>query len=163
MFKPGSIVYQKETIVNGTIEENYTDRLSFVLFSTKLDEQEFVATCPITSTWRTVQRSPRDYCVAPYLVCGKEKHGFVRIKDLTLYEASTVIPTGLIASEVVVERVQSAIRQLATTEVDFALYNFVISEFDQLDQRMKADSKEEKRLRKKQRVEARRIAKRSEH
>lgn len=75
MIKPGDLVYQEKTIVNGkNYKDNKDNRLSVVLFTFFNDNIEYICSCPITNHIVTSKKTNSNFLYIPYEILNEKNY-----------------------------------------------------------------------------------------
>ncbi len=124
--KSGDIVWQERTMING---KNYKDnkdcRVSVVIFSTQIDDEEVVCTCPLTNSIGTAQRQSDCYYSQSYLVLDGRKFSCVKLDSVRLYPASIVHTLGISVNDIQNEQItEKLLEYLQNTNQD-DLYSII--------------------------------------
>lgn len=124
--KSGDIVWQERTMING---KNYKDnkdcRVSVVIFSTQIDDEEVVCTCPLTNSIGTAQRQSDCYYSQSYLVLDGRKFSCVKLDSVRLYPASIVHTLGISVNDIQYEQItEKLLEYLQNTNQD-DLYSII--------------------------------------
>lgn len=124
--KSGDIVWQEKTMIN---DKNYNDnkdcRVSVVIFSTQIDDEEIVCTCPLTNSVGTAQRKPDCYYSQSYLVLDGKKFSCVKLDSVRLYPTSIVHTLGISVNDIQYDRItEKLLEYLQNTNQD-DLYSII--------------------------------------
>ena len=124
--KSGDIVWQEKTMIN---DKNYNDnkdcRVSVVIFSTQIDDEEIVCTCPLTNSVGTAQRKPDCYYSQSYLVLDGRKFSCVKLDSVRLYPASIVHTLGISVNDIQYKQItEKLLEYLQNTNQD-DLYSII--------------------------------------
>lgn len=124
--KPGDVVWQERTMVNG---KNYKDnkdcRASIVIFTSQIDGEEVVCTCPLTNSVDTAKRNPDAYYSQSFLVLDGRKFSCVKLDSVHLYPASIVHTLGISVNNIQYDRItEKLLEYLQNTNQD-DLYSIV--------------------------------------
>ncbi len=124
--KSGDIVWQERTMINGkNYKDNKNCRVSVVIFSTQIDDEEVVCTCPLTNSIGTAQRQSDCYYSQSYLVLDGRKFSCVKLDSVRLYPASIVHTLGISVNDIQYEQItEKLLEYLQNTNQD-DLYSII--------------------------------------
>lgn len=96
MIKYGSIVLQKNTLVNKVnYKDNKENRFSVVLFEFNLNNEEYVCSCPITNHIQTIKNFSKNSLYIPFQILTDKKYCSVKLDSVYFYPKKDITPTGL--------------------------------------------------------------------
>jgi len=96
MIKEGSIVLQKNTLVNKVnFKDNKQNRFSVVLFEFTLNNEEFVCSCPITNHVQTMKNFNKYSLYIPFQILTDKKLCSIKIDSVYFYPKKEITQTGL--------------------------------------------------------------------
>lgn len=160
MFNPGDIVFQKNTLVNKkNFKDNKDNRLSVILFEIKINDKDYVCSCPITNHVQTIKNFKKNSIYIPFQILNDYKYCSIKIDSLYLYPVEEIKLSGLNLNEKTMLKIYDNILNLDNNETVFNLeeLNIIKNNIEiiknNLDKTQKKKLKEEKRLRKIKRKE----------
>lgn len=157
MLKPGSVVIQDKVFINNRIEAGNERRLSVVLFSESIEGEDYVCSCPITSTVKNIKKNPQNYCHIPYMLLGETKFGVVRIADLSFWKENTVHSVGLQIDLNNLQKIYNSVLRYEPSDKRINVFSTAKNYIERID--LLEQKKEEERRQKAERRVARREAK----
>ena len=120
MIKPGSIVLQKNTLINKiNYKDNKTNRLSVVLFEFKKDNKDYICSCPITNRKQISKNVPKNLLFIPYEILNDNKLCCIKLDSVFFYPKNEISDTGLNLKEQTVLKIYNSLLDLDIN--DFAL------------------------------------------
>ena len=117
MIKNGSIVLQKNTLVNKVnYKDNKQNRFSVILFELELNNEEYVCSCPITNHIQSIKNYKKNFLYLPYQILSDKKYCSIKLDSVYFYPKKDIIKTGLELNNNIILKIYNAILNLDNEE-----------------------------------------------
>jgi len=146
MIHPGSIVLQKNTLVNKiNFKDNKINRLSVVLFEFIYNNEEYICSCPITNHVQTINNFSKNYIYIPYQILDNKKYCSIKLDSVYFYPKKDITLTGLELNNNIVLKIYDKLMNIESDSISLTSEKLNILKENILNI-LKQKKKEEKRI-----------------
>lgn len=160
MIQPGSIVLQKNTLVNKiNFKDNKKNRFSVVLFEFNYNNEEYICSCPITNHLQTIKNFSSNYLYIPFQILDDKKYCSIKLDSVYFYPKEDINLTGLELNNNVVLKIYDSLMNIQSDSISLTseqlniLKENILKIITQKKKEEKRILKENKKLRKLKRKE----------
>ena len=147
MIKNGSIVLQKNTLVNKVnYKDNKQNRVSVILFELEQNNEEYVCSCPITNHIQSIKNYKKNFLYLPYQILSDKKYCSIKLDSVYFYPKKDIIKTGLELNNNIILKIYNAILNLDNEEfvLNIEQLNILNKNINKITKTMKKELKKKK-------------------